>query len=155
MAKFMSFVFQFVCYFLYISTTPSLAATKTYNVMSYGAKPNGVTDSTQAFINTWFAACNSTDAAIIEVPKGRYLLCSMVFSGDHCQSPNITFHIHGTLVAPSDYRVLGQVEGWLIFEHVSGVSIVGGALDAKGAALWAAKAAGIDHPKGATVRNIY
>lgn len=146
-----SFLFPFIICLLYISNTQSYTATRTYNVLSFGAKPNGVTDSTQAFLNAWFAACNSTDAAIINVPKGRYLLCSLIFNGDHCQSPKITFHINGTLAAPADYSILGQVESWLSFEGVTGVSIVGGALDAKGSTLWASKAAGIGCPNGATV----
>ena len=61
------------------------------------------------------------------------------------------FQIDGTLVAPPDYRILGKADNWLGFHTVSGVSIVGGALDARGAALWACKATASDCPKGATV----
>ncbi|XP_062007132.1 polygalacturonase-like [Rosa rugosa] len=108
------------------------------NVLSFGAKRNGVTDSTQAFLDAWAAACASPDLAEINVPKGRYLLNSMTFKGD-CKSPQITFRIDGTLVASPDFRVLGQANNWLGFEGVSGVTIIGGTLDAKGSALWACK----------------
>ncbi|KAL6227862.1 hypothetical protein ACLB2K_001818 [Fragaria x ananassa] len=113
-------------------------STSTYNVLKFGAKRNGVTDSTQAFLETWSAACGtSSDSSEIYVPKGRYLLGAMAFKGD-CNS-HVTFRIDGTLVASPDYRVLGQANNWFSFERVSGVTIIGGALDAKGSALWACK----------------
>ncbi|KAJ9173314.1 hypothetical protein P3X46_016465 [Hevea brasiliensis] len=127
----------------------SSSATTNFNVLSYGAKPNGVTDSTKAFLDAWAAACGSTDSTMIYMPKGRYLLGSMVFTGS-CKSPDITIRIDGTLVAPGDYRILGQAANWLSFEGVAGVSIVGGALDAKGSPLWACKAKGNNCPSGAT-----
>ncbi|KAF3449627.1 hypothetical protein FNV43_RR10358 [Rhamnella rubrinervis] len=150
MAMFTSFhctsaVFIILCVFL----NSVYAAIITYNVVSFGANPNGVIDSTQAFVRAWSAACASTTETVIQVPRGRYLLGSIAFKGD-CKSPRITYKIAGTLVAPADYRILGQFENWLSFEGVSGVSIIGGALDAKGPALWACKAAGKDCPNGAT-----
>ncbi|KAK9949797.1 hypothetical protein M0R45_005309 [Rubus argutus] len=122
-----------------------------YNVLSFGAKRNGVTDSTQAFLDAWAAACASPVSTEINVPKGRYLLNSMAFKGD-CKSPQITFRSDGTLVASPDYRVLGQASNWLGFEGVSGVAIVGGTLDAKGSALWACKLSteAANCPNGAT-----
>lgn len=151
MAKFTSFqctsaLFIILCVFL----NSSYGAITTYNVISFGAKPNGVIDSTQAFLRAWSAACGSITETVIQVPKGRYLLGSLAFKGN-CKSNHITFKIDGTLVAPADYRILGQVENWFSFEGVSGVSIIGGALDAKGPALWACKASGKSCPSGATV----
>ncbi|CAL9024195.1 unnamed protein product [Prunus brigantina] len=123
-----------------------------YNVLSFGAKPNGATDSTQAFVDAWSAACASNDSTTISVPKGRYLLPSAIkFRGDKCKTLDITFQIDGTLIASSDYRILGQANNWLSFERVTGVSIIGGTLDAKGTALWACKlAASTGCPNGAT-----
>ncbi|KAK6271333.1 hypothetical protein POUND7_008431 [Theobroma cacao] len=124
------------------------AATK-FNVLAFGAKPNGKTDSTKGFFKAWNAACGSADSTMMYVPKWRYLLGSMAFKGD-CKSPQITIRIDGTLVAPGDYSVLGKSANWLSFEGVSGVSIIGGALDAKGPALWACKASRTNCPSGAT-----
>ncbi|KAL5852551.1 hypothetical protein ACOSQ3_007669 [Xanthoceras sorbifolium] len=125
----------------------------TYNVLRFGAKGNGVTDSTRAFISAWAAACASTGPTRIYVPKGRYLLGSLAFKGD-CKSSDITLRIDGTLIAPAEYGVLGQVKNWLSFDRVNGVSIIGGALDAKGSSLWACKAAGTNCPDGATTLRI-
>ncbi|KAF8365251.1 hypothetical protein HHK36_032737 [Tetracentron sinense] len=86
----------------------------------------------------------------IYMPKGRYLLNHAVFGGNYCKNTHITIRIEGTLVAPSDYRVLGNAGNWLSFEGVNGVSIYGGTLDGKGTALWACKAAPRNCPDGAT-----
>ncbi|XP_021896351.1 polygalacturonase-like [Carica papaya] len=118
------------------------SATTSLNVLSFGAKPDGKTDSTQAFMEVWDAACGASDSAMIYVPKGRYLLGSLQFKGENCKTNDITFRIDGTLMVPPDYRVLLQVENWLSFNQVTGVSIIGGKLDAKGSDLWACKAAG-------------
>ncbi|PRQ48986.1 putative polygalacturonase [Rosa chinensis] len=136
---FATVVFIFIHILCQSSASGDETTTSTYNVLEFEAKSNGVTDSTQAFLNAWSVACGSSaDSTEIYVPKGRYLLAAMAFKGD-CKSSHITFRIDGTLVASPDYRVLGQANNWLSFEGVSGVTIVGGALDAKGSALWACK----------------
>ncbi|XP_043717906.1 polygalacturonase-like, partial [Telopea speciosissima] len=109
----------------------------------------GKTDSTQAFLSAWAGACGSFDSAIIYVPPGRYLLNQARFNGN-CKNTNITIRIDGTLVAPTDYRVIGNAGTWLLFDKVIGVSIYGGSLDGQGSDLWACKAAGNTCPTGAT-----
>jgi polygalacturonase len=60
------------------------STTISYNVLNFGAKRNGVMDSTQAFLDAWSAAYGSSaDSSEINVPKGRYLLGSMAFKGDY------------------------------------------------------------------------
>ncbi|KAL4284273.1 hypothetical protein GQ457_16G023990 [Hibiscus cannabinus] len=120
----------------------------TYNVLNYGAKPDGNSDSTQAMVAAWTLACGSTKAATIYVPPGRFLLRNVVFRGQ-CKNNAIVFRIDGTLVAPSDYKVLGT-GNWLLFEHVNGVSVYGGILDGQGTGLWACKRSGKGCPSGAT-----
>ncbi|KAK3012490.1 hypothetical protein RJ639_008514 [Escallonia herrerae] len=127
----------------------SSAVPVTYNVLSLGAKPDGKTDSTKSFVSAWTAACGSKQPATIYAPPGRYLLQKAYFSGK-CKNNAITFHIDGTLVAPSDYNVLGNVGNWILFEGVTGVSIRGGILDGQGTGLWACKASGRNCPSGAT-----
>ncbi|OAY60132.1 polygalacturonase [Manihot esculenta] len=145
MARLVIFMF-FVSFALHINSS---FARSTFNVLSYGAKPNGATDSTKAFLDAWAAACSSVGSTMIYVPNGRYLLGPIIFRGA-CKSSDITIRIDGTLVAPGDYHILGQAANWLSFEGVAGVSIVGGALDAKGSPLWACKAKGSNCPNGAT-----
>ncbi|XVE76657.1 hypothetical protein DITRI_Ditri12bG0191500 [Diplodiscus trichospermus] len=120
----------------------------TYSVLNYGAKPIANFDSTQAFLAAWTSACGSPKPATIYVPPGRFLLRNVVFRGQ-CKNNAIVFRIDGTLVAPSDYKVIGSAD-WLIFEHVNGVSIYGGILDGQGAGLWTCKRSGRGCPSGAT-----
>ncbi|KAH9782615.1 Pectin lyase-like superfamily protein [Citrus sinensis] len=68
----------------------------TYNVISLGAKSDGQTDSTKAFLAAWAKACGSTAASTIYVPPGRYLLHNVVFQGQ-CRNNDITIRFDGTL----------------------------------------------------------
>ncbi|KAM6546906.1 hypothetical protein CsatB_027642 [Cannabis sativa] len=149
----MSFILcPMIMFMLSAAATPT---TTSFNVLlGFGAKPDGITDSTDSFLRAWEAACASTDDALIYVPKGRYLVRPLAFKGP-CKSLHITVRIDGTLVAPEDYQVLGGAENWLNFQRVSGVSIVGGAFDARGPALWACKANPANNcPSGATTLSI-
>lgn len=139
----------------YYSSPLVLAANPTYNVQSYGAKSDGKSDCTKAFLSAWGAACSTTAPATIYVPPGRYLLRNAYFSGSLCKNNAITIRIDGTLVAPSDYNAIGNVGSWLKFERVTGVSIYGGTLDGQGTKLWACKNSGNNCPKGATVSFIF
>ncbi|KAI8568572.1 hypothetical protein RHMOL_Rhmol02G0211600 [Rhododendron molle] len=130
----------------------------TYNVVNLGAKPDGKTDSTKAFLSAWASACASENPTTIYVPPGTYLIGEAYFHGEHCSNSGkgITFRIDGTLVAPSDYRDVGNAGSWIKFERVSGVSIYGGVLDGRGSALWACKASSSDNcPSGATTLAFY
>lgn len=125
-----------------------------YNVVSFGAKPDGKTDATQAFVKAWASACSSSaGASTIYVPKGRFLLKATVFRGP-CKS-RITVQIDGTLVAPLDYRALGNSGYWILFIQVNNVAVYGGTLDAKGAAFWACRKSGKTCPVGARVRYLF
>ncbi|KAF9600848.1 hypothetical protein IFM89_013083 [Coptis chinensis] len=132
---------------LFISVD-ALAASSVFNVITLGAKPDGRTDSTKFFLNAWAGACGSTSPATIYVPTGMYLLTNVVFKGQ-CKNSVITIRIDGTLIAPTDYNVIGNSESWLSFEGVTGVSIIGGTLDGQGIALWACKHSNKKCPQGA------
>lgn len=124
-----------------------------YNVVGFGAKPDGKTDSTEAFQTAWVNACNSVKPASIYVPKGRYYLRSGTFNGP-CKNNAIFIRIDGTLLAPSDFRIIGNSAAWIAFRHVDGVTISGGILDGKGAGLWACKTSAKTCPTGASVCKI-
>ncbi|XP_075524368.1 polygalacturonase-like [Primulina tabacum] len=127
----------------------SFATPTILNVVDLGAKPDAKTDSTAAFSTAWSSACGSTNPSTIYVPAGRFLLKNLHFSGP-CKNKAITVRVDGTLVAPLNYNVIGNVGNWLLFEGVDGVSIRGGTLDGQGAGLWACKMHGSNCPSGAT-----
>ncbi|KAL6225261.1 hypothetical protein ACLB2K_004112 [Fragaria x ananassa] len=142
-------VLSLVLVFLNFNLALGATTAVTYTVTSLGANPNGKTDSTKAFLSAWAKACASASPAVIYVPVGKFLLSKAVFNGP-CKNSAITFQIAGTLVAPSDYLVIGNADNWLFFEHVNGVTISGGILDGQGTGLWDCKASGKGCPKGAT-----
>ncbi|KAJ6677538.1 PECTIN LYASE-LIKE SUPERFAMILY PROTEIN [Salix viminalis] len=143
-----SFVVSYVVLSFFYIFQLSNAASTTYNVMRFGAKPDGKTDATQPFLKAWSAACRSATPSTIYVPRGRYLLKAIVFRGP-CKS-KITFQIGGTLVAPADYRALGNSGYWILFIKINRVSVIGGTLDARGAGFWACRKYRRNCPVGAS-----
>ncbi|XP_022871629.1 polygalacturonase-like [Olea europaea var. sylvestris] len=125
----------------------------TYNVLDLGAKGDGKTDSTTAFLKAWSAACGSPGPATVYAPPGRYLVKNAHFKG-LCENKAIIIKIDGTLVAPSDYDVIGNAGNWLLFEGADGVSIEGGILDGQGTGLWACKSTGKSCHSGATTLGV-
>lgn len=137
-------------FIVFCASSPFVRAAQLISVLSHGAMPDGKTDSTKAFAAAWSQACASTQPATISVPKGSFSLGQVRFQGP-CKNNAILLRIDGTLVAPSDYGVIGSAQNWLIFEHVTGVTISGGTLDGQGSGLWSCKSSGKDCPSGATV----
>ncbi|ESW12798.1 hypothetical protein PHAVU_008G143500 [Phaseolus vulgaris] len=121
--------------------------TSRYNVVKFGAKADGKTDSTEPFMKAWESACGNLSPATIYVPKGRYLLRNTNFRGP-CKR-KVTFLIDGTLVAPEDYTALGNSGFWILFNHVENLVVSGGKLDGKGAAFWNCRRSGKSCPAGA------
>ncbi|RDX77696.1 hypothetical protein CR513_42136, partial [Mucuna pruriens] len=111
----------------------------TYNVLDFGGKPDGSTDSTKALLSAWNKACGSGKPASIHVPHGKFLIGRPVTFRGQCANKAISITIHGTLVAPFEYSSIGKALHWLMFDQVSGVSIHGGVLDARGTSLWDCK----------------
>ncbi|PNS94588.1 hypothetical protein POPTR_017G003500v4 [Populus trichocarpa] len=135
-------------FIIFFAFSPLVKAAQ-HSVLSYGAKPDGKTDSTKAFAAAWAQACASTQPATISIPKGSFSLGQVRFQGP-CKNRAILVRIDGTLVAPSDYKVIGNAKNWLMFEHVNGVTVSGGTLDGQGAGLWSCKNSGKGCPRGAT-----
>ncbi|CAN1292432.1 unnamed protein product [Linum perenne] len=69
------------------------------------------------------------------------------------------FLIDGTLIAPSNYTVIGTMGSWIMFHAVEDVTISGGTLDGQGTGLWFCKSKSNyteSCPEGATnSNNIY
>ncbi|CAN1288914.1 unnamed protein product [Linum perenne] len=137
--------------------SPFLASARaTFNIVNLGAKPDGRTDSTDAFEAAWEQACLSTRPVTLYVPKGRFLIeRSMELKGP-CNNNAIFIRIDGTLVAASDIWAIGNNPNWIGFQHVDGLTISGGFLDGKGAPLWSCKMSDTKHcPTGATTLGIW
>lgn len=129
----------------------SSSASNVFNVVSFGAKPDGVTDSTAAFLKAWQGACGSAASATVVVPTGTFLLKAITFGGP-CKS-KITFQVTGTVVAPTDYRAFGNSGYWILFNKVDRFSLVGGTFDARANGFWSCRKSGQNCPPGVRVRT--
>ncbi|CAL5395723.1 unnamed protein product [Camellia sinensis] len=111
---------------------------KFFNVMQFGAKPNGVQDCTQAFMQAWVAACGVNGYARVVVPKGIFKVTELIFSGP-CKNPSaspLIFQIFGTIKADSDLSNYPD-KGWISFNRVNGLMITGdGIIDGQGQNVW-------------------
>lgn len=125
-----------------------------YNIMSFGAKSNGRTDSTKALLKAWSSACassSSNGAPTIYIPKGKFLVGHVQFKGPCKSRVLLKMHMEGTLLAPSDYK--GSGNEWIVFKNVDGLSIQGGTIDGQGQALWKCKESSGNCPHGWRVSN--
>ncbi|XP_020576629.1 probable polygalacturonase At1g80170 [Phalaenopsis equestris] len=128
----------FVILFLYLTAVANAEGSPIiYNVMAYGAKGDGNTDDTNAFLNAWKAACADTrNPYVVVSSKGgkNYMLSKIIFEGP-CRS-KLRFLISGGLVAPN--RVwTNQIDTWIVFKNVPGLEVLGsGLIDGKGSIWW-------------------
>ncbi|KAL3752833.1 hypothetical protein ACJRO7_000262 [Eucalyptus globulus] len=136
-----------VSFFLIMATSLKQSEAASYNVLSYGAKADGRTDSTMAFQRAWSSACGSAVPATVYVPQGNFVLKPVVFTGP-CKN-RILFLIAGTLIAPSNYWSLGNSGYWILFNKVTRVTVHGGTLNARASGYWACKSSGKSCPVGA------
>ncbi|OVA14951.1 Glycoside hydrolase [Macleaya cordata] len=125
------------------------------NVADFGAKGDGRTDASQAFLRAWAASCSSMEPSTVYVPRKKYLLSETVFLGP-CNNSAITFRIDGILIAPDFKKMNSSVENWLMFDLVEGVSVIGGFLDGRGSSLYSCKATNQQEcPEGPTSLAFY
>ncbi|CAA3033714.1 polygalacturonase-like [Olea europaea subsp. europaea] len=146
MSKFFKTV-SWIYFLAFIELLLSPSGATAYSVVRFGAKGDGRTDSTSAFIQAWMQACSSVRPAILSVPRGTFLIRSVTFTGP-CRN-RIQFAIHGKLVAPDNYYAIGNSGYWIQFHKVSRLSITGGTIDAKGAGFWSCRSRGQSCPQGA------
>ncbi|CAI0458850.1 unnamed protein product [Linum tenue] len=135
--------------FLAAASVASASRPSVYIVTDYGARADPKTDSTSALSDAWRKACSDPRPSVVYVPHGRFHVRNLGFEGP-CRSKDILVRIDGTLVAPSDYSVIGNAKNWILFHDVDGVRISGGILDGQGTGLWSCKLDGRkDCPTGA------
>ncbi|CAH9081586.1 unnamed protein product [Cuscuta europaea] len=120
-----------------VECIPRRGLTETvYDITNYGAKPNGQADSAMAMIRAWNAACKSTEAARVVIPKGTFKAGEVIFQGP-CTAPSpIVIEIQGTVEASTDLSDFSS-NYWFEVEHVQGVEVTGGGtLNGRGEEVW-------------------
>ncbi|XP_043723360.1 polygalacturonase At1g48100-like [Telopea speciosissima] len=120
-----------------ISDGNSTNSTGIFDVLSFGAVGDGITDDTQAFKMAWDEACQ-VESAMLLVPKGySFMIQSTIFTGP-CQN-NLVFQIDGTLMPPDgpDSWPQSNKRQWLVFYRINGMALQGGGLiEGRGEKWW-------------------
>ncbi|XP_061962553.1 polygalacturonase At1g48100-like [Populus nigra] len=110
-----------------------------FDVRSFGAIGDGITDDTDAFKMAWDAACNQDDSAVILVPYGfAFMIQSTIFTGP-CQG-GLVFQVDGTLMppdGPDSWPQKNSRRQWLVFYRINEMSLLGGGvIDGRGEKWW-------------------
>ncbi|KAH6774423.1 Pectin lyase-like superfamily protein [Perilla frutescens var. frutescens] len=119
------------------SASTSIAKSNTFNVLTYGAKGDAVSDDTNAFEAAWADACKVQGSTVV-IPSGSvFLVRPVAFSGPNCQS-NIVFQLDGKIIAPKNSGAWGKgLLQWLDFSKLKGIAIRGkGTIDGQGSVWW-------------------
>ncbi|XP_058746754.1 probable polygalacturonase At3g15720 [Vicia villosa] len=111
-----------------------------FNVVNYGAKGDGLTDDSIAFLKAWQAVCVTTRGTpTLIIPQHKtFMLQPLSFQGP-CKSTTINVMIMGTITAPKNPKNWKWVnndddESWVKFDGIDGLVINGGGkIDGKGA----------------------
>ncbi|XP_050220250.1 probable polygalacturonase At3g15720 [Mercurialis annua] len=133
----------FLAFFLFFIAVPSLVtegAPSIFQVADFGAKGDGQTDDSKAFLQAWNATCGAKDVdPILNIPSGKtFLLQPLKFSGP-CASGSVLVKVGGNIVAPKTVSAWEKTasNSWLFFSGVRNLSIVGsGQIDGQGSAWW-------------------
>ncbi|XP_076953006.1 putative polygalacturonase At3g15720 [Bidens hawaiensis] len=134
----------FVLRFCYILFIPQIASAATYDVTAYGAKGDGYTDDTMAFVRAWAGLCSDTSPypTLVIPPWKSFLIGPIKFSGP-CRFYAVNVKLLGNIIAPntlSGWRGCEKKPIWLSFTEVHGLSIYGhGQINGRGSLWWGNK----------------
>ncbi|KAK6278554.1 hypothetical protein POUND7_018821 [Theobroma cacao] len=113
---------------------------KHFNVLDYGAKADGKTDSSINFIRAFKAACNYNGNAMMVIPDGNFLIGPVIFSGP-CFNPSpLIIQANGMVKAQSDisyYAGGADDTDWITLQSIDGLILTGhGTFHGQGAEVW-------------------
>ncbi|KAL2485759.1 Exopolygalacturonase [Abeliophyllum distichum] len=125
-----------------VESTPSdgvrrgLVGETIFDVSKYGAKADGKSDNSQAFIDAWNAACKSTGSAKVVIPKGDFVAGEIVFQGPCTADKPITIEIQGNVLASTDISVYSSGI-WIMLNEIDGLVVNGGGtINGRGKSSW-------------------
>ncbi|KAI4349873.1 hypothetical protein L6164_010419 [Bauhinia variegata] len=121
------------------AVSPTYHEPAVFNVRSFGAVGDGVSDDTQAFKLAWDTACQAEESATLLVPNGYiFMIQSCIFTGP-CKSV-LTFQIDGNIVppdGPDSWPRYSSRRQWLVFYRINGMTMEGsGVIDGRGEKWW-------------------
>ncbi|XP_048334866.2 probable polygalacturonase At3g15720 [Ziziphus jujuba] len=116
--------------------------TTNFNVLDYGAKGDGKTDDSQAFLKAWEGLCTEAveaPPALIIPSDYSFLLQPLLFSGP-CKSNTVHIQLMGNVVAPDNLDAwinCSTLYKWLAIHYVDGLIFNGfGHINGQGSPWW-------------------
>nr|QDK56808.1 polygalacturonase [Mangifera indica] len=116
---------------------PNLTRSKIFDILSFGAKGDGVCDDSDAFLAAWKAACK-VPGATLEIPSEFKFLIKPITLQGPCM-PQLVLQIDGILLAPPEVGSwpISSLFQWLNFKWVQNFTIQGtGTVDGQGPQWW-------------------
>lgn len=108
-----------------------------FNIMSFGAKGNGISDDSKAFLAAWKAACE-IPGATLEIPSQYKFLIKPITLNGPCM-PQLILQIDGAVLAPPKVSSWpkSSLFQWLNFKWLHNFTIQGsGTVDGQGFNWW-------------------
>ncbi|XP_024988613.1 polygalacturonase At1g48100 [Cynara cardunculus var. scolymus] len=112
-------------------------STTIFNILSFGAKANGVSDDSKKLIGAWKAACK-VPGGVLQIPLNHNFLIKPITLQGPCMG-HIIFQIDGTLLAPPKIGTWSKsnLYQWINFKWVYNLTIQGsGTIDGQGCNWW-------------------
>uniref|UniRef100_A0A164TBN6 Polygalacturonase n=1 Tax=Daucus carota subsp. sativus TaxID=79200 RepID=A0A164TBN6_DAUCS len=109
-----------------------------FNVLSFGAKGDGVSDDSKALEEAWKAACK-VEGSILRIPSNYKFLIKPITLKGPCM-PHLLFQIDGSLLAPPKVGAWpkSSLFQWINFKWIHNFTIQGtGTVDGQGSNWWA------------------
>nr|XP_043613258.1 probable polygalacturonase At3g15720 isoform X2 [Erigeron canadensis] len=125
-----------------IALSPRAATATDFDVTTYGAYGDGMTDDSPAFVQAWADLCGDTSEypTMIIPPNMTFLLSPVVFDGSSCVAPAVNIKLLGSITAPDTldgWKDCAENRFWLYFTSVQGLTIDGpGQIDGQGSVWW-------------------
>ncbi|XP_020206761.1 probable polygalacturonase At3g15720 [Cajanus cajan] len=117
-----------------------------FNVIDYGAKGDGKSDDTQAFVTAWQHACGTQGASTLVIPpKTVFLVRNLRLEGP-CNATSILIQLQGEIVAPAKNEwinglTIDEESNLILISKVNSLTVDGngGLIDGYGSTWWACK----------------
>ncbi|RHN45254.1 putative polygalacturonase [Medicago truncatula] len=116
--------------------------TNIYDVMQHGARGDGKSDDTNAFLKAWSSTCGAGGIlATLVIPKNKsFLVNNLVLTGG-CKATSIHIKLDGKIVAPAK-GALKDKSYWIRIQYINHLTIdggIGGSIEGYGSTWWQCK----------------
>ncbi|KAL9677913.1 hypothetical protein QQ045_015750 [Rhodiola kirilowii] len=110
----------------------------TFDVASYGAKGDGVTNDAPAFLKAWKDVCSNKENYPTLLIPGRknFMLSSVEFKGP-CAAPNVGVLVLGNVLSSTNKEDWKTCKDWISFADITNLVVQGsGVINGNGAKWW-------------------